>query len=149
MVFVLMLTIAGRLVFITGAALTCSGSPFCIPTTSLGWLKFVHLALAGISAILVFWLFLKAWREQRDEPVLLPLTTVTVVLFLAGLCRCRSGRAEFSNEFGGLHTVTAVSLWIALLALAVISGLSAQDGKQFPKVDFRQRAGDFFILSKP
>ena len=81
MVFVLLFTIAGRLVLLTGVALTCSDSPFCIPTNSLGWLKVVHLALAGISAVLVVWLFLKAWREQRDDALLLPLTTVTTVLF--------------------------------------------------------------------
>ena len=150
MFFVLLLTVAGRLVFVTGAALTCSGSPFCIPTTSLGWLKFIHLALAGISGLLVVWLFLKAWREQRDEPVLLPLTTMTAVLFFG---QAFVGAVQVAKNFPThlvvLHTLTALSLWIALLALAVISGLSAQDGKQFPKVDFRQRAGDFFILSKP
>jgi protoheme IX farnesyltransferase len=148
--FVLLLTIAGRVVFVTGAALTCSGFPFCVPTDSLGWIKFVHMALAGISAILIIWLFIKAWREQRDETVLLPLTTVTTVLFFG---QAFVGAVQVAQNFPIhlviLHTLTAVSLWISLIALAAISGLSTQDGKQFPKVDFRQRANDFFILSKP
>ena len=148
--FVLLLTIAGRVVFLTGAALACSGSPFCIPTNSLGWLKFVHLALAGISALLMAWLFLKAWREQRDNSILLPLTTVTTLLFFG---QAFVGAIQVVRNFPihlvVLHTLTAVLLWISLIALAVISGLSAKAGKQFPKVDIRQRLNDFFILSKP
>ena len=150
MFFVLLLTIAGRVVFLTGAALTCSGSPFCIPTNSLGWIKFVHLALVGISALLIVWLFLKAWREQRDDQLLLPLTTVTTVLFFGqAFVGAIQVVRNFPTHLVVLHTLTAVLLWISLIALAVISGLSAKDGKQFPKVDVRQRINDFFVLSKP
>jgi len=149
-IFVLLLTIAGRVVFLTGAALTCSGGLFCIPASPLGWLKFVHLALVGISALLVIWLFLKAWREQRDDSLLLPLTSVTTILFFG---QAFVGAIQVVQNFPihlvVLHTLTAVSLWISLIALALISGLYAQDGKQFPKMDFRQRLNDFFILSKP
>ncbi len=60
MVFVLLLTIAGRVVFVTGAALTCSGWPFCIPTNSLGWLKFVHITLAILSSLLIDLAFSKS-----------------------------------------------------------------------------------------
>ncbi len=148
-VFVLLLTIAGRIVFLTGAALTCSGSPVCIPTSSLGWLKFIHLGLVGISALLMIWLFLKAWREQRDDQMLLPLTTVTTVLFFG---QAFVGAIQVVRNFPVhlvvLHTLTAVLLWISLIALAVISGLSAQDGKQFPKVDIRQRINDFFVAQQ-
>ena len=148
--FVLLLTVAGRMVFVTGAALTCSGWLFCIPATSLGWLKLAHMALAGISAVLVVWLFLKAWREQRDNSLLLPLTTVTTVLFFGQVF---VGAIQVVKDFPlhlvVLHTLTAVSLWISLIALAILSGISAQDGKQFPKVDVRRHIQDFFILSKP
>jgi len=150
MIFVLLLTIAGRVVFLTGAALACSNEPFCIPATSLGWLKFVHIALATISSLLIIWLFLRAWREQRDDSLLLPLTTVTTVLFFG---QAFVGAIQVAKNFPVhlvvLHALTAVALWISLIALAVISGLSAHDGKQFPKVDIRQRLNDFFILSKP
>ena len=107
-VFVMLLTIAGRVVFLTGAALTCSGSPFCIPANSLGWIKFVHLALVGISALLIIWLFLKAWREQRDDQLLLPLTTVTTVLFFG---QAFVGAIQVVRNFPihlvVLHTLTA------------------------------------------
>lgn len=148
--FVLLLTIAGRVVTVTGAALTCSGWPFCIPAGSSGWLKFVHMALAGISAILMIWLFLKAWREQRDEFILLPLTTVTTILFFGqAFVGAMQVAQNFPTHLVILHTLTAVLLWISLLALVVTSGLLARDGKVFPENPFRQRASDFFVLSKP
>ena len=150
MAFVLLLTIAGRVVFVTGAALACSGWLFCVPANSLGWLKFVHITLAILSSLLIIWLFLKAWREHRDDFILLPLTTLTTVLFFGqALVGAVQVAKNFPIHLVVLHTLTAVLLWISLIALAVISGLSAQDGKQFPHVDLRQRANDFFILSKP
>ncbi len=148
--FVLLLTIAGRVVFLTGAALACSDGPFCIPATPLGWLKVLHISLAVFSSLFIVWLFLKAWREQRDDSILLPLTTVTTVLFFG---QAFVGAVQVAKDFPVhlvvLHALTAVSLWISLLALAVISGLTVRDGKQFPKLDLRQRANDFFILGKP
>ena len=150
MAFILLLTIVGRVVFVTGAALACSGWLFCVPANSLGWLKFVHITLAILSSLLIIWLFLKVWREHRDDFILLPLTTLTTVLFFGqALVGAVQVAKNFPIHLVVLHTLTAVLLWISLIALAVISGLSAQDGKQFPHVDLRQRANDFFILSKP
>ncbi len=147
---VLSLTIAGRMVTRTGAALTCSGWPFCIPAGPLGWLKFVHLALAAIGAVLMVWLFLKAWREQRDDRVLLPLTTVTTILFFG---QAFVGAVQVARNFPVhlviLHQLTALLLWVSLLALVVTSGALARDGKRFPSVAAFHRANDFFILSKP
>ncbi len=147
---VLSLTIAGRMVARTGAALTCSGWPFCIPAGPLGWLKFVHLALAAIGAVLMVWLFLKAWREQRDDRVLLPLTTVTTILFFG---QAFVGAVQVARNFPVhlviLHQLTALLLWVSLLALVVTSGAMARDGKRFPSVAAFHRANDFFILSKP
>ena len=147
---ILLLTIAGRVVKITGAALTCSGWPFCIPASSIGWLKFIHIILAGISAILVIWLFLKAWREQRDDQILLPLTTVMTILFFGqafvGAMQVVKG---FPLHLVVLHTLTAILLWISLAALIVTSGFLARDGKEIPSLAFSRRANDFFVLSKP
>ncbi len=147
---VLSLTIAGRVVTVTGAALTCSGWPFCIPAGYLGWLKFAHMALAGISAVLIIWLFIKAWREQRDESILLPLTTVTTVLFFGQVfVGAMQVAKNFPTHLVILHTLTAVLLWVSLLTLVAASGLLARDGKVFPEKPFRQRLSDFFVLSKP
>jgi protoheme IX farnesyltransferase len=48
-----------------------------------------------------------------------------------------------------LHTMTAIALWISLLALVFASGVLAKDATEIVKLNFRQRVKDFFILSKP
>ncbi len=147
---VLFLTIAGRAVSLSGPSLTCGGWPFCVPTNLFGWLKLVHIALAGFTALIVLWLFGKAWREQRDNRILLPLTTITTVLFFGqtfvGLIQVER---DFPLHLVVLHTLTAVLLWISLFALIVTSGFLARDGVAYAKIDLRQRANDFFILGKP
>ena len=146
----LFLTIAGRTLVLSGSALSCEGWPFCIPINLVGWLKLAHIILAGVSAVLVLWLFIKAWREQRDNRVLLPLTTVTSVLFFG---QAFVGAIQVIRNYPLhliiLHTLTAVLLWISLFALIVTSGFLARDNKSITKFDFRQHVNDFFILSKP
>jgi len=105
---------------------------------------------AGITVVIVIWLSIKAWREQRDNRILLPLSTVTAILFFGqafvGAIQVIRG---FPLHLVVLHTLTAVSLWISLLALIVTSGFLATDNKVFPKVDIRQHFNDFFVLCKP
>src|SRR5581483_5367148 len=147
---ILLLTIAGRVVTVTGAALTCSGWPLCLPASSIGWLKFVHITLAGISAILVIWLFLKAWREQRNDQILLPLTTVVTILFFGqAFVGAMQVVKDFPLHLVVLHTLTAILLWISLVALIATCGFLARDGKEIPNIAFSRRVKDFFILSKP
>src|SRR3989304_5771912 len=81
-VAVLFLTVLGRLVTITGAWALCVGWPVCVPSEPLGWLKLSHIALVGIASLMMLWILRKAWREQRDQRLIQPLTTVTAVLFL-------------------------------------------------------------------
>ncbi|HEX2696830.1 MAG TPA: UbiA family prenyltransferase, partial [Anaerolineales bacterium] len=146
----MLLTIAGRVSAVTGIALACGGQPFCIPAGSIGWIKLVHIGLAGLSAVLISWLFFKAWNEQRDDQILLPLTTVVTVLFFGqafvGAMQVIKG---FPLHLVVLHTLTAILLWISLVALVVASGLLAHDGKELPHPQFSRRASDFLILSKP
>ena len=80
-VLVFLLTIVGRLVTVTGAWAFCVGWPVCMPTEPLGYLKLAHLALVGVASVFMVLVWRKAWREQRDQNLLLPLTTVTGVLF--------------------------------------------------------------------
>jgi protoheme IX farnesyltransferase len=135
---------------LSGAVLSCGGWPICAPTTLFGLLKLVHILLAGITAVIVVGLCVKAWREQRDDPVLLPLTTVTTILFFGqafvGAIQVIRG---FPLHLVILHTLTAVLLWISLITLIVTAGFLARDGKVFAKTGIRQRFNDFFILCKP
>jgi hypothetical protein len=78
---ILVLTVIGRLVTVTGAWRYCTAFPVCIPSQPLGWLKQAHVFLGGIASVLMLLVWRKAWREQRDQSVLLPLTTILGVMF--------------------------------------------------------------------
>lgn len=149
-VMVFVLTVVGRIVTITGAWSFCVGWPVCVPTQPLGYLKLAHLALVGVAMIMMVFVLRKAWREQRDQNVLLPLTTVTGVLFFG---QAFIGAIEVTRAYPLhlviLHAMTAVALWISLGALVYLSGVLAVDATEVVKFDYRQRAKDFFILSKP
>lgn len=148
--FVILLTIVGRIVSVTGAWVYCLGWPVCVPTNPLGYLKLAHLSLVGVASVFMALVWRKAWREQREQNLLLPLTTVTGVLFLG---QAFVGAIEMSRAYPThlvvLHALTAAALWISLGFLVFTSGVLAQDKTEIVKFDFRQRAKDFFILSKP
>ena len=149
-IWVFLLTVVGRIVTITGAWAFCAGLPVCIPTQPLGYLKLAHLVLAGAASVFMVLVLRKAWREQRHQNLLLPLTTVTGVLFfgqsLIGAIQVTRG---FPLHLVVLHSLTAVALWISLGSLVYLSGVLAKDATEVPKFDYRQRAKDFFTLSKP
>lgn len=147
---VFILTVVGRLVTISGAAFFCSGWPVCIPTAPIGYLKLIHLALVGMASIVMFAVWRMAWREQRHHPTLLPLTTVTGILFLGqAFVGAIVVVRNFPLHLVVLHTVTAVSLWISLAMLVFVSGTLEEDGVADYQFDWRQRLKDYFILSKP
>lgn len=147
----LALTIAGRIAASTGAVgAVCQGWPLCMPQNSLGWVQLLHRLAVGLASIMVLWLFFKAWREQREDAILLPLTTVLTVLFFGqAFVGAMQVVKNYPLHLIVLHGFTAISLWISMLVLLVISGLRARDGKRFPKIEFRQRLKDFFVLGKP
>ena len=149
-IWVFLLTVVGRIVTITGAWAFCAGLPVCIPTQPLGYLKLAHLVLAGAASVFMVLVLRKAWREQRDQNLLLPLTTVTGVLFLGqSLIGAIQVTRGFPLHLVVLHSLTAVALWISLGSLVYLSGVLAKDATEVPKFDYRQRAKDFFTLSKP
>lgn len=147
---VFLLTVLGRMVTVSNASVFCPGWPLCLPTDPLGYLKLAHFGFVGVASVFMLLVWRKAWSELRHHPVLLPLTTVTGVLF-AG--QAFVGAIEVTREYPThlvvLHTLTAIALWISLGVLVFVSSTLQQDGEPAPHVDFRQRAKDFFILSKP
>lgn len=149
-VMVLLLTVVGRIVTVTGAWAYCTGWPVCIPTSSLGYLKLLHLSLVGVASVFMVLVWRKAWHEQREQNLLLPLTTVTGVLFFG---QALVGAVEVTRAYPLhlviLHGLTAVALWISLGFLVFLSGVFAQDKSEVERFSFRQRVKDFFILSKP
>ena len=146
----LALTIVGRAVTVTGAFALCVGWPLCAPRAPLGWMQLAHQALVGISALLLFLTFRKTWRERRNDRVLLPLATIMVVLFFG---QALIGALQLSRPLPMhltiLHLVTAISLWIALATFLFVSGIPVEQETSIEPLMTRQRAKDFFALSKP
>jgi len=146
---VIALTIAGRIVTLTTAEAFCQGWLVCIPTAPIGWMTNVHMTLVGIASLLMLIVFRKAWREQRDQRVLLPLTTTLAIMFFG---QALVGAMQVTQSNPGhlifLHRLTIWALWISLLLLVYASGVLAKDSA--PVVfDRKQRAKDFLALSKP
>jgi heme o synthase len=147
---VFLLTVGGRLVGIHGSFESCAGWPLCFPQGATGWALLFHRLSAGASAVLMIALLFQAWKTQRDHRLLLPLTSTTVVLFFAqafiGAIMVTRG---FSPAYQIFHTLTAVALWIALVALAVAAGFLAKDSVAFPPLDVSRRLKDFLVITKP
>ena len=143
-------TIAGRLVAITGASVYCEAFPFCAPDNSLGWLKLAHILSVGIAAILMLVVFHKAWTGQRGQRILLPMTTILTVMFFGqSLVGATQVLQDFPAHLRFLHQLTTISLWVSLLLLVYTSGVLATTGPSVESLSQRQRARDFFALSKP
>jgi protoheme IX farnesyltransferase len=110
----------------------------------------MHRASVAIAGISMLYLLGSAWRQVRDNRVLLPLTSVTVVLFFAQVL---IGALEVTRNFPFsmrvLHSLSVVGLWIGLLGLVLAAGFLARETVAFPPLDLRQRARDFLTLTKP
>ncbi len=147
---VIALTVAGRIVTLTGAEAYCRGWPLCTPTAPAGWMKLAHISLVGMASLLMLAVFRKAWREQRDQRVILPLTTILAVMFFG---QALVGAIQVTQTDAGhlvvLHGLTTWALWISLLLLVYTSGVLIRGESQPAIFDRRQRTRDFFALSKP
>ncbi len=150
LISVFLVTVIGRVVSVTGAWAYCTGWPLCVPSEPIGYLKLAHLLMVAIASAMMVVLWRKGWREQREHKLLLPLTTITGILFFG---QALVGAVEVTRAYPMhlvvLHGLTAVSLWIALSVLVFVSGTVAVDPVEIPRFSFRQRVKDFFILSKP
>jgi len=147
---VFLLFAGGRLVALNGSNEACPTWPVCFPTGLAGWAQMFHRVSAGLSSFLVLVLLFEAWRTQRDHRLLLPLTTVSVVLFFAqafvGALQVAGG---FPVMLQVLHSLTALVLWLSLAVLVIAAGFYAKDTVAFPPLNVRQRLKDFLTLTKP
>jgi len=147
---VFLLSLGGRLVAMQGNFEACTGWPLCVPQGATGLGLLLHRLSAAASSVLVLALLFQAWKTQRDHHLLLPLTTATVVLFFAqafvGAILATKG---FGADYQVFHSLTALALWVALVALVVAAGYLAKASVAFPPIDVPQRLKDFLILTKP
>lgn len=147
---VLALTLVGRIVVVTGAIAHCDGFPLCVPSQPVGWFKQAHIFLVGLASILMFAVLRKAWREHRNQTVLLPLTTILGVMFFGQvLVGAMQVTLNYPPHLVFLHTVTTISLWVSLLLLVYTSGILAMESQPVDHLDQRKRLKDFIALSKP
>jgi heme o synthase len=107
------------------------------------------LLLVGVALVVMIVVWRKAWREQRHHAILLPLTTITGVLFAGQAFVGAILETLFATHLIVLHTLTAIALWISLVMLVFVSGTLEKDGVADYQFDWKQRVKDFFILSKP
>ena len=149
-VSILALTVVGFVVTISGAWAFCTGWPVCIPSAPIGWLKLAHLSLVGVASVLMLAVFRKAWREQRDQRVVLPLTTILAVMFFGqALVGAVLVTQPGASHLVFLHRLTTIALWTSLILLFYASGSLGQP-ESVPVIHSgRQRFKDFFALSKP
>ena len=149
-VSVLLLTIAGRVTYLVGPGSLCHAWPFCAPTNPFEWVKLVHVILGAISAVLMLSVLGRTWTEYRSDRIVLPLTTVTAVLFagqaFVGAMQVVRG---FPEHLVVLHTLTAVSLWISLVALIFTAHVRRPEAPELPPMSLGQRLKDFLALGKP
>lgn len=145
-----LLTFGGSLASAAGGAADCATWPLCLPGSVEGAGQLFHRVSAGLTAVLMLALLFEAWRTQRGDHLLLPLTTVAVTLFFAeayvGAMQVVRG---FPADLGTLHTLTAFAAWLAMLALVVAAGMLARPGAAYPPLDGPQRLRDFLTLTKP
>lgn len=150
LIAVFLLAVGGSMVSTTGSASACPTWPVCIPINNADWAQILHRVSVALTSILVLVLLFEAWRTQRDHRLLLPLTTIVVVLFFAeafvGAMQVIKG---FPYYLRVMHSATAASLWVALTGLVIAAGIYAKDSVGFPPLDIRQRLKDFLILTKP
>lgn len=146
---VLALTVAGRAVSLTSAWAFCDGFPLCVPNAPLGWLQVAHMTLVGIASVLMLAVFRKAWREQRDQRVILPLTTILAVMFFGQALVGAVQAWQADGHLVTLHRFTTISLWVSLSLLVYASGVLVTDEVKVIPQTGRQRTRDFFALTKP
>jgi heme o synthase len=113
-------------------------------------MKLAHISLVGIASLQMLAVFRKAWREQRAQRIILPLTTILAVMFFG---QALVGAIQVTQPGAGhlifLHRLTTWALWVSLLLLVYTSGVLIRGETEPAVFDQRQRARDFFALSKP
>jgi protoheme IX farnesyltransferase len=156
-----MLLVSGSLVAATGATNACSGWPLCdgqlFPSSSLGWMNMAHRLLVLLTAILIFWLLLQAWRTQRSQVAVLVSATAGAVLFISqGLMGAVNVAQGYPEHLVALHSATSAAIWVTLTLLLTLTGLSshsAQDEELESQEIVGRRPGellkDFLMLTKP
>jgi len=111
----------------TDASLACSGWPLCNGSLTPGGdsavgLHYLHRLMAALLGVLLLGLTYMAFEERRRQPLLLALTSLTLVAFVA---QALIGAANIWTELAAgvvvAHLTFAALLWSALVAISALS----------------------------
>jgi heme o synthase len=159
LIVIFLLLISGFIVSATGSSATCNGWPFCeglfLPVDLGGWINLIHRVITGLAATLIVIHFVYAWRTQRHQtPILVSSTTAATLFFL----QITMGIFEFIRDFPpyllGLHTITAITIFVLFVILTALSVLDGHVGER-ERINWNRRERrralikDFLMLTKP
>ena len=116
------LSVAGRTGAEHSALSLCAGWPLCVPSSPSGWLKNIHALLVAAAALQQIAILLYVWRTRRADAVLLPLATITFVLFFGqAFLGAMMVARNFREDLVVLHAANAVSFWVSMLVLTLVA----------------------------
>jgi heme o synthase len=151
LVVMLIVEFTGRLSSINHSTMMCIDWPLCYPLAFVGWLQLIHRIAVGLAVISVLILSQQAWSKFRDNSLILATSTIVTILFFSdvftGAINIMRGHLVYLPV---LHSLTAVVLWIFLFTLVIATGYLANGVYvEFPPINFRERARDLLMLTKP
>jgi heme a synthase len=121
------LYVSGILVAGKGSLTRCVGWPFwrLIPDDTAGWPQVARLGLAAVTALLIVWLVVQAWREQPASTVQRRAAAVAGMALLiemaVGVIMLTSGSTMFLLM---TYVAAGTLLFAALVVLAALTGLA-------------------------
>lgn len=122
---------------------------------SEGLPNLAHQGVVILGGLYILALVVRAWRSQRTQRAILTSITVVGMLYLAqaqmGILKVLRGSPI---DLLGLHVASAAALWGTAVILLVFTGLYARRPEEEVEeasrpLDWRQRAKDLLILTKP
>jgi heme o synthase len=146
---ILALTLTGWLTASLPVSASCHDWPLCLPANSQDWLQLLHRFTAGTAGILLLFILRKAWREERQHLIILPLATLSTMMFLGQIFVGALEAAHPTPHLAVLHLFSTISLWLSVLVLLVVSRSSSQGNSPVDTLQPARKWTDFLALTKP
>lgn len=131
--------------------LLCNGLNFSTPFNVV---HLVHRVFVMLTAVMLIYLWVRAWRHQKAQTAVLVSVTATAVLYasqaLLGISKVQLGNPVYLQV---LHEATAVAIWAAMIVHTVLVGLFAGE-QTVVKIERPARSvgrllKDLLALTKP
>jgi protoheme IX farnesyltransferase len=153
------LTALGAAVAAFGARAACPEWPVCGPPESWrGWLSVAHRLAALIAGVLLAGGVWRVWQLRREHtPVVVAGTLAGAFFFGQVLISAANVHYNFPLWLNGLHSATALVVWVASVVFAVLAFQHVRlaplrmpvPAWSFDPAQLRAAAADYLILTKP